>query len=328
MDEFSIRGAWGYGLQFLRGRLIWHVLILLVMGILPVYALPLAIGESFGSAPATPLNGQYGVGTMPAGGAAAVLVMAVGYVLQSGSYFASWRLGLDRTSGPVGAIGFGLLAALLTMTLCVLLVVGTGFVAGSMASGGAWLLGVLIFLLPLAVLFAIFFTVFAALFATAAALALVLAMAFGAATGNIGLAATLVGGSGMITVVFLVTSVVLLWLAARFSCATSIMAERRSVNIFAAVGESWRLTLEDQWAILRYLALIAFALALILLGFGMAAGVALADYFQGAALHRGGPVEMIAGIALGLPFALLTVFVPAGIYRELEQSAVTAEVFA
>jgi len=328
MDGFRIRGAWSYGLQFLRGRLIWHILILLVLGILAVYALPLAVGESFGSAPATPLNGQYGVGTMPAGGVAAVLVIAVGYVLQSGSYFASWRLGLDRNSGPAGAIGFGLLAALLTMTLCVLLVLGTGFVAGSMASGGAWLLGVLIFLLPLAILFAMFFTVFAALFATAAALALVLAMVFGAATGNIGLAASLVGGSGMITVVFLVMSVVLLWLAARFSCVTSVTAERRSFNMFAAIGESWRLTLEDQWVILRYLALIAFALGLILLGFGTAAGVALSDYFQGAALHRGGPLEMIAGIALGLPFALLTVLVPAGIYRELEQSAATAEVFA
>ena len=147
--------------------------------------------------------------------------------------------------------------------------------------------------------------------------------------GNIGFAATLVGGSGLIAVVLLVMSAILLWLAARFSCTTSLMAERRSFNMIAAMRESWRLTLDEQWVIVRYLALIAFALALLLVGGAALAGVGVSAFVEGGALPEGESVAgALIGMAVGLPLAFLSVMVPAGIYRELDQGAMTAEVFA
>jgi hypothetical protein len=152
---------------------------------------------------------------------------------------------------------------------------------------------------------------------------------FGTVTGNVGLAATLIGGgSGAIVVLFLVLSAVLMWLATRLSCTTSLMADWKSYNLVAAIRESWRLTLEDQWVILRYLALVAFGLAVLFIGVSLVAGIGAAAYFQGEPVP-GGQLTLIAlGLVAGTPLAFLIVLLPAGIYRELTRSSLAAEVFA
>ena len=259
MEFFSIRNAWRYGVDFLSGRMLHHFVILLGLGIVPAYCLPLALGTPAGEQPAPVLAAQNVLGMLPPGGAAAALVLAFGYVLQTASYFASWRRGLSRNGSLGGAIGFGLLAGLLAAMIYVALIVAATVAADQIGAFGAWLLGILVLLFPLAAAFAVFYTLFAALVAVGLATALILAMIFGALMGDIGFAATLVGGSGMITVVLLVMSAILLWLAARFSCTTSVMADRRSFNLIGAMRESWRLTLDEQWVIARYLGLIAFA---------------------------------------------------------------------
>jgi hypothetical protein len=330
MDYFSIRGAWSHGLGFLSDRIGQHALILIGMGLIPAYGAQLLImGESSGSTGRPLLIAEYGWSAMPAGGTAAILLTLLGYILQTGSYFASWRRGFARAESLGGAIGYGLLAGLLAIGVCVALVAVGAVGAASMGWSGAWLMAVFMILIPLALACAAFYTLFAALIATAVALALVLAMIAGAITGEVGLAATITGGSGMITVVLLVMSVVLLWLAARFSCTTSIMAERRSFNPFAAVRSSWQLTLEDQWAIVRYLALIAVVLALVIFGAAAVAGVGAAALLESGAMPSGGEALAVAiGIAVGIPLAFLAVLVPAGIYRELNQASAAAEVFA
>ena len=168
----------------------------------------------------------------------------------------------------------------------------------------------------------------AALVAVGLTTLLALAMVFGAATGNLGFAATLVGGSGFVTVILIVLSLVMLWLAARFSCVTSVMAERAGFNLFAAIGESWRLTWEEQWVIFRYLLLIGFALFLLVVAFALAAGFGMAALADPAAMPGQEAAGAVVGIAVSLPLALLSVLVPAGIYRELDQGSMTAEVFA
>jgi len=266
---------------------------------------------------------------MPWQGVAAGLVTALGLVLQTASYFASWRRGLCPNRSLGGAIGFGLLAGLMVALVFVALIAAATLAAGQIGAAGAWLLGILVFLIPLATAFAIFYTLFAAFVAIFLATALVLAMIFGTLMGDIGFAATLVGGSGLITVILLVMSAIMLWLAARFSCATSLMAERRSFNMIAAMRESWRLTLDEQWVIVRYLALIAFALALLLIGGAALAGLGVQGFVEGGVLPEGDSIAgTLIGIAVGLPLAFLSVLVPAGIYRELDQGAMTAEVFA
>ena len=323
-----MRNAWSFGLQFLRGRLLWHALVLLGIGILPAYGIQLAVDGSLGGMSGPTLSGPEGIEATAAAGIAAILIMLAGYALQTGSYFASLRIGLNRAASPVGAIGFGLLAGLIAAAVFALLIAGATFLPERPMAMGTFILVVLVFLLPLAAAFALFYTVLAALVAVGLTTLLAIAMVFGAATGNIGLAATLVGGSGFVTVILIVLSMVMLWLAARLSCVIPIMAERRSFNLFAAIAQSWRLTWEEEWAIFRYLGLIGFSLLLIAFGLALAAGYGMATLGEPAAAPSQQTAGLVIGIAISLPLALLCVLVPAGIYRELDQGSMTAEVFA
>ena len=328
MDYFSIRGAWGHGLGFFSGRLRLHALVLIGIGLIPAYALQFAVGSQPGDLPPE-LFGAMGPGGSPVTGVAGGVTVILGYIFQTGSYFASWRLGLSREASPADAIGYGMLAGFMAIAACVALVAVGVVGAVSIGWSGAWLVAAFLILIPLAIAMAAFYTLFAALLATGAALVLVLAMIVGAITGEVGLAATMTGGSGMITVVLLVMSVILLWLAARFSCATSIMAERRGFNLIAAIRLSWQLTLEDQWAITRYLAMIAAVLAVIILLLAAAAGVGAAAFVEagGEVPARSQALGILIALILGVPLAFLAVMIPAGIYRDLNRASTAAEVF-
>jgi len=106
------------------------------------------------------------------------------------------------------------------------------------------------------------------------------------------------------------------------------MADRGSFNLIAAARDSWRLTWEEQFGILRYLALIGFVLAVLLIGAAVAAGAGMASLVG----QDSAPTLQIGAIVgrfiVGIPIAFLTVLVPAGIYRQLTQADLSAEVFA
>lgn len=322
-----MRNAWTFGLQFLSGRLLLLVAILLGIGLLPGYLIQLAVDGQLGASRPT-LASPDGMDATAGAGLAAILVLLASYVLQTGSFFAALRIGLNRAASPVGAIGYGLLAGLLAATVFAVFVVGTTILPARPMSMGAFILVVLVYLLPLAAAFALFYTLLAAALAVAVTTLLAIAMVFGAATGNLGFAATLVGGSGFVAVILIVLSMVMLWIAARLSCVVPIMAERRSFNLFAAIAQSWRLTWEEEWAIFRYLGLIGFALLLIGFGLVLAAGASILTFGDPAAAPSHQAAGIVIGVAISLPLALLCVLVPAGIYRELDQGSMTAEVFA
>src|SRR3546814_14660265 len=70
-------------------------------------------------------------------GATAFLVGIVNFVVQTGSYYASWRIGLTGGGEPLGsAIGYGLVAALPVLLLAVAVVLVFGIV-GFLIAGGA-----------------------------------------------------------------------------------------------------------------------------------------------------------------------------------------------
>lgn len=321
-----MRGAWSLGFRFFAHRQALHILVLVGIGIVLPLLLQLALfGRMLGMNPALAVRDQAGMaaGTVPP------IVLLLSYLLQLASFFMSWRLGFSVGRPAAGAILYGFLASLLAFAVFAL--VGTPALLGGLASfsSGVPFLGLLVVLIPLAVVVAIFYTVPAAAMGTIASIVLLLSMILGAATGNVGLAATWIGGgSGAVVVLFLVLSVVLVWLATRFSCTTALMADRESYNLIAAMRESWRLTLEDQWAILRYLVLIAVVLALILFGISVLAGIGAAAFVQNDAGLAGRVVMIVLGLAFGIPLAFLTVLLPAGIYRELTRSSLAAEVFA
>ena len=327
MDAFSIGGAWSFGFRFFGHRPALHLLLLIGLGLILPTAVQFALtGQAMGTS--SPVLG--GSQAALARGPIVVLVQLLGYVVQLASYFACWRLGLSAAATVPGALRFGLLAGLLAAAIFALVGAPALIAMRAAFSSGIPFLGLLVGLIPIILVVAIFYTLPAALIATVASLLLVLSMVLGTATGNVGLAATLIGGgSGAVVVLFLVLSVILLWLTARLSCTTALMADWQSYNLVAAIRESWRLTLEDQWAILRYLALLAFGMAVILVLVSVGAGVGIAAALRGGGLAGVGQIAALAiGLLVGIPFVILNVIVPAGIYRQLTRSTMAAEVFA
>lgn len=324
MNSFRMGGAWSLGIRFIAERPGAHASILVGIGILAPFLIQYAIlGGALGPVnPAMMAEGGIGAGS-------AVAATALSYLLQTASYFASWRLGFGagRTS-LAGALLYGLAAGLLAIAAIVAVGGSALWLAGQVVSPGAVILGALIVLVPVIVMIAMFYATLAALAAAAISLMLVVAMVAGTAMGQVGLAATLVGGRGDIVVLLLVMCALLMWLAARLSCTTALLADRRSLNLLAATRDSWRLTWEEQFPILRYLALIGFVLAVLLIGGAVAAGAGMASLLgqdSGPTMQAG---AILVRLLVAVPLAFLTVMVPAGIYRELTRSEVSAEVFA
>jgi hypothetical protein len=329
MDSFSMRGAWSFGFRFFAHRQGLQFTILIGIGIVMPFVLQYALaGRMLGMTSPTML-GQSGMEAGVAAGTLLPLAILLSYVLQLASYFMSWRLGFGRDRSLGGTIVFGLVASLLALAVFAVIAAPALWLAQTAASSGIPFLGLLVALIPLVTVFALFYTLPAALLATIASILLVAAMVLGTVTGNVGMAATMIGGgSGAVVVLFLVMSVALIWLAARFSCTTSVMADRKSWNLIAAMRESWSLTLEDQWVILRYLALVAFGMAVAIIGAAMVAGMGAVAFLQGSAGATQQIGAIVVALAIGVPVALLTVLIPAGIYRELTRSSLAAEVFA
>lgn len=330
MDSFSMRSAWPLGFRLFGGRIGAHALILIGIGLVLPFALRIAMASAL-TAPLSPAFVSTMVGPGAAAGGLAILVALVSYVLQTGSYLASWRLGLDPGASTGGAIGYGLLAGFIAVLAQLLAgaVLGLAVYALGTLPGFAILAG-LALLVPLLALAAIFYTTLVALLAVAVGLLLVLMILFGTAMGNAGFAATLFGGgSGLVVVALIVACGVALWLASRLSCAAVLMAERGSFNLIAAARDSWAFTDEDQWRIMAYLALIGLGIAVAIFVLALLAGVGAANFFApGSASQASAAAFIVLGLAAGVPVAILSVAIPAGIHRTLNRSVEAVAVFA
>lgn len=128
MNRFSIGQAWSYATSFFAGQGANHAIALIGVGIVAPLVIQFALGG--GAMMADPMS--LAAGGMAAMGGLAILTSLINYVLQTGSYFASWRMGLSNGSETLGsALGFGFIAALPTLLLMiavVLVLVLIGFV--------------------------------------------------------------------------------------------------------------------------------------------------------------------------------------------------------
>jgi hypothetical protein len=326
MDSFKWGKAWSYAYGFLAGRTLMHAIVLVGIGILIPFGAQFALAGGPVARP-NPMMMEGGLETAAAMGWMLLALLLLTYVLQTGSYFASWRLGLGQSTLG-GALGYGLPAGL----LAVLVLAALGFLIGGTAAlagtEGAAILLVVALLIPLLAAMAAYYTTIAAAAAVGFALMLSLTMVLGAATGQVGMAATMVGGSGVVAVVILVLCGITLWFAARLSCVTALLAERRSFNLIAAFKASWELTWEEQWSIMRYLALIGLGIALLVIALGVAIGASAGMYLTPANATAATTGAALVGLAFSVPMAFLTVMIPAGIYRALTPPVIDAEVFA
>lgn len=327
MEFFSIGGAWNDGTRFLAARPLPNLALIVGMGVLIPIALQLAFfGLGGGPAGATPVEGGEPA-ELSTADAAAFVVLAGTFVLQIAAYFAAWRLALGNGESFGRALLFGLLAGLVAAGVSALLVFAAAMAAAQAGPPGIVVFVILFTILPVMIALALFYTFMAAFVGTGVGLMLVLAMVFGTSTGDTGLAATMVGGSGFVVVMLLVLAAVLLWLAARLSCTTVVMADRKSYNPFAAMRASWELTWEAQWRVMGYLALVALGCVVLLVVVAAAAGAG-AQALQGGPSAGAGIAGLVVGFVLGLGFALIAVMLPIGIYRQLVGVGAPVEVFA
>ncbi len=322
MTEFGFASAWSSGLRIFAGTGLAHAVFLIGIGAgVPLALQYLLLGEAV--AIWNPVTGTGGA--EPGGGndALTLAVLGVGFALQLGSFFASWRFGLGPPVAMGRAAAFGLLAGLISTGGGALLIA-----VGAALAQISPVLSALVVTIAFVMMFVLFQGMIAAVIAVGWASMLVVGMVFGAATGQPGFAATLVGGSGFVVVLLLMLAALFLWLIARSSCAGAVMAARPTLNPFAAIAESWRLTGEEQWRIMGYLAVIGLVLALLAFAAAIATGAAVA-----AALSGGDTPDLpfdpaLFSALIGIPIAYLSVLVPAGIYRELIGTGAPVDVFA
>jgi hypothetical protein len=330
MEEFRFGRAWSLGYALVTRKPLYHAILLIGLGILAPMAVQFGIAGTLAGMPNPALIGANSVGPGPTYGAAFVAAMALGYVLQTAGYFGSLRIGLSREESLGPALLFGLpTGAMAIVILAGAAAIGAVTFVQMMAQPGlALLLGILA-AAPVILASAVFYTLMSAVMAVGVVTVLLLLMMIGAATGNIGMAATMVGGSGAIVVMLIALGLVWLWLTARLSCAASIMAERKSLNLLAAIRESWRLTWEEQWGILRYLALLGLGLLVVFFAVMIVVGLGAAAALQfNPAPQQGTAILVGIGLIVGIPLAYLGVMVPGGIFRSLYTATDDAEIFA
>lgn len=228
MNKISISQAWSNATSFFSGQAANHAIILIGIGIIIPLLLQLMLGG--GTAAINDPMAFMGNGGVAAMGGMLILLSIIGYILQMGSYFASWRIGLTNGAEPLGsAVAFGVVAALPVLLLVI--VVGIVFaLAAFMIFGGA--------MMPF----------------------------MGGGQPN----ESALAGMGIAMLFLVPAMMVLIvWLGARLCCTGPVMAERRSYNILSAMGESWRMTAASQWKIFAYFVLLGIALIVIFMILGM-----------------------------------------------------------
>lgn len=274
MNKISIGQAWSYATGFFAGQGVSHAIALIGVGIVVPLILQFALGG--GAVMTDPMSLATGGGVAAMGGLM-VLLSLLNYILQTGSYFASWRIGLTGGAEPVGsALAYGVVAALPALLVGIAVVI---------------------------ILVLIGFVVFGS--------ALAPAMISGQPSQGA------MAGTGILLLLLMPLFLLfLVWLAARFCCTGPVMADRRSFNVLTGLGESWRMTAASQWRIFGYFLLIGLAFFVLFLILGMIVGVSMfagGGVPSGGSMIG----LIVGALLLSIPMAYLQVGVPAGIYRAL-----------
>jgi hypothetical protein len=314
MNRFSIGQAWSHATGFFSGHAANHAIALIGIGIVIPLALQWII---VGNPMANALNpAMMADPSMMAGMGMGILVVSLlSYVLQFGSYFASWRLGLgSNASDLAGGLRFGGIAALVLVGL----LLGTLIVAGLLAYAiSPWVAVPFILLLLLC-----FVIMYPALFGFLALIFVLLAVFGSFALSSM---APMMGGGaggGLGILIMVLVAVLLLWLAARLCCTAPSMADREEYLPFEAMKRSWAMTSEGQWRIAGYFLLIGAVILVLAIILGLIVGSAFQSMVMGGGVPGFGTVILMT-VLISIPMAYFTVAIPGGIYRALGQDDVS-----
>ncbi|MBA4748628.1 MAG: hypothetical protein H2056_07945 [Sphingopyxis sp.] len=226
MNRISISQAWAYATSFFSDQHSNHAVVIIGIGVVVPTVLQILLGG--GAAALDPAALASGANAFAALGATAFLLGLIAFVLQTGSYFASWRMGLMPGQESIGsAISYGMVAAL-----------------------------------PVILVFIGFILVFGIVFGVLFGGAMIPALIGGDAS-----AAGAAGAAGMVLLALPLIVAFGLWLSARFCVMGPIMAAGRSYNPLPALAESWRMTAASQWKLMGYfllLIIVAMVLGVVL----------------------------------------------------------------
>ncbi len=320
MNKISLGRAWSNAVGFFAGAGGAHAIILIVIGILVPALLQWGL---FGATMATMMNPAAMMGGGFSSGMAGGLgiVAVIGYILSIGSYFASWRQGLEPGEGIGSALSYGMIMGAITVVALIALAVLVALVAGLLSP---WL--AIIFVPIFLVLLMSVFPAFGGLFAVAMVLLSVVGGAlFAAMLGRGGLGGEAGAGGGLVFL-FLLVGVLMLWLGARLSCVAPYLASIRSLNLLAGIRASWAMTAASQWAIMGYFLLIGLVLLVLLFIVGLVSAAGVAGSIQsnpGALAENAGGLGIgmvVVGLLYSIPMAYVAVALPGGIFKELNDS--------
>jgi hypothetical protein len=155
-------------------------------------------------------------------------------------------------------------------------------------------------------------------FALIAATGLMASLQGGGSPSGAGIA----GAVGLVFFLLLVALPLALWLAARLFVASPVMAQARSINPIYGLVQSWRLTSGSvQWPVLGTLLLFILVVFAISLVFGL---------FGALFTLIGGQMVgvVIAGVVAGVPTAIISLGMTAGVYRALVPVDTRYDVFS
>lgn len=320
MNRFSIGQAWSHATGFFSGNAANHAIVLIGIGILvPLVLQWVIIGNPMANAfnPAV----MAGNPTMMAGmGVGLIVISLLSYVLQFGSYFSSWRLGITDAGDLPGGLRFGMIAGAVLVGLMIATIVVLAAVAYAISP---WLAIPFILVLML-----FFIVIYPWLFGFMAILFLLLA-AFGSyALTSMApmMGGTAAGGSGVMVILLVAFGALCLWLAARLCCTGPSMADRSEYLPFQALKRSWSMTSEGQWRIVGYFLLIGVVLFVLAIILGLLIGSSFQSMMMGGGVPGFGTIILLT-LIVSIPMAYFTVAVPAGIYRALGHES-AGEVFA
>ncbi|HEX8309491.1 MAG TPA: hypothetical protein VF645_13850 [Allosphingosinicella sp.] len=331
MEQFNLGSAWSKGTEFISRNAANHAIILIGMGILAPAILQFAVaGTVTGMNPMMMGQNALGAGASVAGLAGTIiLVVIASYVLQMGSYFSSWRLGLGSNESLGGAIVYGIVCAVLAILAFVVIAIVIALVVGqAIQGGGAMAVLAMLAVLPVLILAAGLYSVIMAAMTVGMFLMFLIVLAFGASMGAANPALAMAGGGSLVALIALAVVALLFWMTARFSCTTSVMADRKSFNLFAGLAESWRLTGPGQFRIMAYLGLLGILLCVVMVILAIVLGASMMGGMSSGQMPSVGIGTQVLVLVAGIPIAYLTALVPAGIYRELFEETAVAEVFA
>lgn len=315
MNRFSIGQAWSSATSFFSGHAANHAIALIGIGIVIPLALQwIIVGNPMSNA----LNpAMMADPTMMASmGLGLLVVSLLSYVLQFGSYFTSWRLGLGSNADDLaGGLRFGLVAALVLVGMLIVTLIVAGLLAYAVSP---WLA------LPFILIMLLYFVVmYPALFGFMMILFILIGV-FGSYALS-GMAPMMGGnsaGGGIGIIIMILIGFALLWLAARLSCTAPSMADRQEYLPFEAMKRSWAMTSEGQWRIIGYFLLIGAVILVLAVILGLIVGSSMQSLLMGGGVPGFGTVVLMT-LLISIPMAYFTVAIPGGIYRSLGQADVS-----